>query len=61
MHSEELGFVCEDGSYLFYFDSEDEGEYCKIEKNRPTLPNVEYPCDRNYRKSFLVLRILRPI
>ncbi len=46
MHSEELEFVCEEGSYLFYFDSEDEGEYCKIEKDKlPTLSNVDYPCD----------------
>jgi len=46
MHTEELEFVCEEGRYLFYFDSEDEGEYCKIEKDKsPTLPHIAYPSD----------------
>lgn len=48
MHSEELELVCEDGSYLFYFESEDKGEYCKIEKDKaPSLPKVAYPHDES--------------
>lgn len=45
MHTEELEFVCKDGRYLFYFDTEEEeGEYCKIAKDKaPSFTYVDYP------------------
>lgn len=42
-HTEELEFVCEEGRYLFYFDSNDDDMFCKIEKDKaPSLSKVEY-------------------
>lgn len=43
-HTEELEFVCEEGRYLFYFDSNDDEAFWKIEKDKaPSLPKVDYP------------------
>lgn len=45
-HTEELEFVCEEGRYLFYFDSNDDEMFWKIEKEKaPSLSKVEYPKD----------------
>lgn len=45
-HTEELEFVCEEGRYLFYFDSNDDEIFCKVEKDRaPSLSKVEYAKD----------------